>query len=228
MLLIELLPISAIIWNMQQDKLTSLAWPSALEIAHQGPLLWAVLWLTTAGKAAWYQPLDLVCFNRKHVCTTWNLTIALPGFCHGHCGPFTSEYTHTHKQSGSGTCGLLLQGLTSQDVQCKKHGRVGDKWTCLFKNKINKWHIHTFGSQKQGRSINNFPCTFVTSRWHVVILWWDFEVTCSFKTWDWNKLLRAEHFLPVVFRVRQAGCRLSCLAPPHQALKKAQLCCSLH
>lgn len=139
-------------------------------------------------------------------------------------------WTHTRaEQSSAGTCGLLPQEPTSpEDVQYKKHGRVGDNWMCLFKNKINNWHIHTFGSQKQGRSTDNFPCTFVTSRWHVVILWWDFEVTCSFKTWDWNKLLRAERFLPVVFRVRQAGCRERCAPLPHQALKKAQLWCSLH
>lgn len=30
-------------------------------------------------------------------------------------------------------------------------------------------------------------------------------MTCSFKTWDWNKLLRAEHFLPVVCHVWQQG-----------------------
>lgn len=94
---------------------------------------------------------------------------------------------------------------------------VRDNWTSLFKNKINNWHIHTFGSQKQGRSTNNFSCTFVTSRWHLVILWWDFEVTCSFKTWDWNKLLRAEHFLPVVCRVRQQGKMCS---PSSPSIKK--------
>lgn len=96
-------------------------------------------------------------------------------------------------------------------------GRVRDNWTSLFKNKINNWHIHTLGSQKQGRSTNNFPCTLVTSRRHVVILWWDFEVTCSFKTLDWNKLFRAEHFLPVVCRVRQRGKTCS---PSSRSIKK--------